>query len=121
MQVVRNGLRGVAFGAGDGATLELRFMAVNADVQNGDVLVTSGIDGIYPPGLPVARSSTHRARRRLRVRADRLRSRSPAPTSTARCWCSRGSDRHAAPGREDSAARGTQERPAAKRPPRKGE
>lgn len=55
VQVVRNGLRGVAYG--DGATLDLRFMAANADIQNGDMLVTSGIDGIYPAGLPVARVS----------------------------------------------------------------
>jgi rod shape-determining protein MreC len=34
--------------------LELRFMAANAEIQNGDRLVTSGIDGTYPPGLPVA-------------------------------------------------------------------
>jgi rod shape-determining protein MreC len=34
--------------------LELRFMAANAEIQNGDKLVTSGIDGTYPPGLPVA-------------------------------------------------------------------
>jgi len=57
VQVVRNGLRAVAYGAGDGATLDLRFMAANADVLNGDVLVTSGIDGTYPAGLPVARVS----------------------------------------------------------------
>lgn len=55
VQVVRNGLRAVAFGAGDGSTLDLRFMAANADIQNGDLLVTSGIDGTYPAGLPVAR------------------------------------------------------------------
>jgi rod shape-determining protein MreC len=55
VQVVRNGLRAVAYGAGDGATLDLRFMAANADIQNGDTLVTSGIDGTYPPGIPVAR------------------------------------------------------------------
>ncbi|OGA17885.1 MAG: rod shape-determining protein MreC [Betaproteobacteria bacterium RIFCSPLOWO2_02_FULL_65_24] len=55
VQVVRNGLRAVAFGSGDGETLDLRFMAANADVQNGDLLVTSGIDGTYPQGLPVAR------------------------------------------------------------------
>jgi rod shape-determining protein MreC len=36
------------------APLELRFMAGNADVQAGDVLTTSGVDGIYPAGLPVA-------------------------------------------------------------------
>ncbi len=55
VQVVRNGLRAVAFGGGDGATLDLRYMAANAEIQNGDLLVTSGIDGTYPPGLPVAR------------------------------------------------------------------
>jgi len=53
LQVLRNGLRAVAYGAG-GGMLDLRFMAANADIQNGDVLVTSGIDGTYPPGLPVA-------------------------------------------------------------------
>ena len=55
VQVVRNGLRAVAFGAGDGASLELRFLAANADVQNEDLVVTSGIDGVYPPGLPVGK------------------------------------------------------------------
>ncbi len=55
VQVVRNGLRGIVYGSGDGATLELRHMAANADVEVGDVLVTSGIDAVYPPGLPVAR------------------------------------------------------------------
>lgn len=54
IQSVRNGLRGVTFGIGYDGTLELRFMPVNADIQNGDLLVTSGIDGTYPPGLPVA-------------------------------------------------------------------
>ncbi len=46
--------RSAAFGA-DGAALELRFMAGNADVKVGDLLQTSGVDGIYPPGLDVAR------------------------------------------------------------------
>lgn len=53
VQIVRNGLRAVLFGAGEGH-LELRFLAANADVQVGDVLVSSGLDGIYMPGLPVA-------------------------------------------------------------------
>jgi rod shape-determining protein MreC len=35
-------------------SLELRYMAANADVQVGDLLTTSGVDGVYPPGLPVA-------------------------------------------------------------------
>jgi rod shape-determining protein MreC len=55
VQVVRNGLRAVAFGAGASGMLELRFMAANAEIQDGDRLVTSGIDGTYPPGIPVAR------------------------------------------------------------------
>jgi len=54
VQVVRNGLRAVAFGGGVSGSLELRFMAANADIQTNDRLVTSGIDGTYPPGLPVA-------------------------------------------------------------------
>jgi len=55
IQIVRNGLRGVAFGGADPGTLDLRFMAANADVENGDIAVTSGLDGLYPPGLPVGR------------------------------------------------------------------
>jgi rod shape-determining protein MreC len=54
VQVLRNGLRGVAFGGVEPGTLDLRFMASNADVVNGDAVVTSGIDGVYPPGLAVA-------------------------------------------------------------------
>ena len=54
VQIVRNGLRSVVFGLGDGR-LELRFMPANADVQNGDLLVTSGLDGIFLPGFPVAK------------------------------------------------------------------
>lgn len=54
IQVLRSGLRGVTFGIGYDGQLELRFMPVNADIQNGDLLVTSGIDGTYPRGLPVA-------------------------------------------------------------------
>ncbi|MCW5661019.1 MAG: rod shape-determining protein MreC [Burkholderiaceae bacterium] len=46
--------RSAAFGAGGGDTMELRFMAGNADVQEGDLLLTSGVDGVYPPGLSVA-------------------------------------------------------------------
>ena len=49
----RNQLRSAAFGVRNG--MELRFMAGNADVQVGDLLSTSGVDGVYPPGLPVAR------------------------------------------------------------------
>jgi rod shape-determining protein MreC len=55
VQNVRNGLRAVISGTGSDGVLELRFIALNADYQSGDELVTSGIDGVYPAGLPVAR------------------------------------------------------------------
>jgi rod shape-determining protein MreC len=54
VQNLRTGARSVLFGVGRDDTLELRFMPVNADIQVGDNLVTSGIDGIYPAGFPVA-------------------------------------------------------------------
>ena len=54
----RTGARGVAYGdpaASHGGGMELRFVSANADVKEDDVLTTSGLDGVYPPGLPVAR------------------------------------------------------------------
>ncbi len=56
----RTGARSAAFGGAGAGTglLEMRFMAGNADVQVGDVLTTSGVDGVYPPGLLVARVSS---------------------------------------------------------------
>jgi rod shape-determining protein MreC len=54
VQIVRSGQRSVVFGLGNGQ-LELRYMPANADVQVGDILVTSGLDGVYLPGFPVAR------------------------------------------------------------------
>ena len=54
VRVERNGLRAVLAGAGAG-NLELRFLAANADVQEGDILVTSGLDGVYLPCLPAAK------------------------------------------------------------------
>lgn len=54
VQNVRNGLRAVVFGNGESGTLDMPFMSFSADIQPGDQLVTSGIDGVYPPGLPVA-------------------------------------------------------------------
>ena len=54
---IRTQQRSAAFGGqfGGAAGMELRFVSGNADVQVGDELHTSGLDGIYPPGLPVAR------------------------------------------------------------------
>ena len=62
---VRTAARSVAYGDASvgGGGMELRFMGSNADVQVGDLLTTSGVDGVYPPGLQVARVSRieHRA------------------------------------------------------------
>ena len=52
---VRSGERSVAYGRGQSGYLELRFMMANADIAADDMLVTSGIDGVYPAGLAVGR------------------------------------------------------------------
>jgi len=53
----RTGLRSIAYGdpVTRGGVLELRYVSATEDVQPGDLLTTSGIDGVYPPGLAVAR------------------------------------------------------------------
>ncbi len=50
----RSGARSILFGAGEGE-LELRYLANSIELKPGEVWMTSGLDGIYPPGLPVAR------------------------------------------------------------------
>lgn len=55
VQVNRNGLRTVAAGTGLVNRLELAHLPNNADVREGDLLVTSGLGGHFPPGYPVAR------------------------------------------------------------------
>ncbi|HEV3240264.1 MAG TPA: rod shape-determining protein MreC [Casimicrobiaceae bacterium] len=54
VRVERSGVRSVLYGAGTGRLPELRFLSPNAEVQPGDRLLTSGIDGTYPAGLAVA-------------------------------------------------------------------
>lgn len=53
----RTGVRSLAYGMpGTGTSgLELRFIATHTDIEEGDLLSTSGVDGVYPSGLPVAR------------------------------------------------------------------
>jgi rod shape-determining protein MreC len=55
VQVLRNGLRLIVTGLGSDDLLEVRYLDSHADLQPGDLLVTSGIDGVYPQGIPVAR------------------------------------------------------------------
>lgn len=57
IQIERNGLRAIAFGHGRDNTLDLPFLPANVDIRRGDTLVTSGIDGVYPAGLAVAKVS----------------------------------------------------------------
>ncbi|QJR13058.1 Cell shape-determining protein MreC [Usitatibacter rugosus] len=58
VMLVRNGVRAIISGSGKDGSLEVPFMPVSADIQNGDLFVTSGIDGTYPPGLVVAKVTT---------------------------------------------------------------
>lgn len=55
VEVTRNGLRTIAQGSGKDNLLELPYLPNNADIQVGDVLVTSGLDGRFPRGYPVAK------------------------------------------------------------------
>lgn len=54
VEIVRNGLRSIAVGSGNTGELLLPYLAVNSDVKPGDLLVTSGLGGVYPAGYPVA-------------------------------------------------------------------
>ncbi len=55
VQVLRNGLRTIAVGTGRIDRLELPYLPDSADIREGDLLVTSGLGGKFPPGYPVAR------------------------------------------------------------------
>ena len=72
VQVLRTGLRSVIYGTPKGDSLDLRFVPTSADLVAGDELITRGLDGGYPPGLPVAQV----------VRVDKL-----ADTAFARVTC----------------------------------
>jgi rod shape-determining protein MreC len=54
VQVNRNGIRAIAVGTGEAAKLSLPYMTVESDVRRGDLLVSSGLDQIFPAGYPVA-------------------------------------------------------------------
>jgi len=61
VQVLRNGLRLIAFGTGTDNKIALPYLPTDVDLHAGDTLVTSGLGGIFPAGLPVA-SVNHIAR-----------------------------------------------------------
>jgi rod shape-determining protein MreC len=61
VRVERTGLRTIAVGAGDATSLALPYLPANADIKSGDLLVTSGLGGVFPEGYPVARvTEVHR-------------------------------------------------------------
>ena len=100
--------------------LEMRFMAGNADVQVGDVLTTSGVDGVYPPGLKVARSPRSTARSIPASRASswrRRRSRTACATSSSSsrpaCGCRRGRRRRRRKARRRASRAAKKDGPAA--------
>ena len=55
VEVNRNGLRSIAVGVGDSSKVNLPFLPNNADIEVGDLLVSSGLGGAFPSGYPVAR------------------------------------------------------------------
>ena len=55
VQITRNSLRSIAVGSGNSGELLLPYLAINSDVKSGDLLVSSGLGGVFPAGLPVAR------------------------------------------------------------------
>src|SRR5579863_1705789 len=61
VRIERTGLRTIAVGGGDSASLALPYLPANADIRSGDLLVTSGLGGVFPEGYPVARvTEVHR-------------------------------------------------------------
>jgi rod shape-determining protein MreC len=57
VQIVRTGVNTIAVGTGDTRSLALPYLPANADIRSGDLLVTSGLGGVFPQGYPVARVS----------------------------------------------------------------
>lgn len=53
VELARNRLRSIAVGTGELDRLSLPYLPSNADVREGDLLVTSGLGGTFPPGYPV--------------------------------------------------------------------
>lgn len=55
VSVNRNGLRTIALGTGDSGRLRLPYLTTNANIVVGDLLISSGLGGVFPAGYPVAR------------------------------------------------------------------
>ncbi|MFO1285135.1 MAG: rod shape-determining protein MreC [Rubrivivax sp.] len=91
----RTSQRAAAFGNA-GPLMELRFTSANSDVRPGDALVTSGLDGVYPAGLPVATVNT--VDRRAEAGFARIMLTPAATPDGVRFDARAGAGRRAAPG-----------------------
>jgi rod shape-determining protein MreC len=60
VEVVRSGVRTIVVGTGNAEELQLPYLPITADVKKGDVLVTSGLGGVFPAGIPVGEISENR-------------------------------------------------------------
>ena len=87
VQVNRNGIRSIAVGTGDVDKLSLPFLTVESDVKPGDLLVSSGLDGIFPAGYPVARIVARSSAIRPRRSRSSKRSRWRNSIAIAKCCC----------------------------------
>ena len=66
VSVNRNGLRTIAVGTGDSGRLRLPYLTNSADIEVGDLLVSSGLGGVFPAGYPVGRVTSSARRGRTR-------------------------------------------------------
>jgi len=86
VRIERTGLRTIAVGAGDATSLGLPYLPSNADIKSGDLLVTSGLGGVFPEGYPVARvTEVHRDAVQPLAQVRPSRSRTSTPTARS-CW-----------------------------------
>lgn len=123
VQVQRNGLRTIAVGSGNADEMLLPYLAVNSDIRSGDVLVSSGLGGVFPAGYPVGHiSGVHREANQLlaqvraapEARLDRARElmlvefepANPAAPPTAATLAAGSSDASAGTASTDSAVKG---------------
>jgi rod shape-determining protein MreC len=116
VMLTRNGLRAIAVGSGKDGSVDVPFMPVSADIQNGDLFVTSGIDGTYPPGLVVARVTA--VEKNAAYVFAKITARPAAGVDNHRFVRILTSPRPALP--PPPAARGEEPRPAKERTPGKG-
>jgi rod shape-determining protein MreC len=87
VEVTRNGLRSIAVGSGNSGELLLPYLAINSDVKSGDLLVSSGLGGVFPAGLSGRDASPACGARAIRCWHRCARSRWPPSSAIAKSCC----------------------------------